>query len=260
MPSSAYTQIHSIKVSNSLRIGRAFKYGRSDFLLISSIAGLFLFAPPVSASNSSLAAWRINQKADLELRTTKEVDLKAYLDAGNSIKGPLIWIDFPGAPSRTRSIRGSGSIKEIRISSPENNVTRFTIEFVTGIEFQPSDLTIKGISANLWRLQIPRISPPSSTLGEGSFDFPKPKVSSSSTSNTSKPKSSPASIAGYAGTGMSKSQLESLCKMGMLMSMSGGSASQYIGTTLQSRYLFGNSTAQQYRNQFSWFKSHCPGL
>ena len=78
------------------------------------VLGLLLGDLPAFAS--SLAAWRVTRQGNLELRTTPNISLKAYYEAGSGRRGPRVGVDLPGAPKRTRTIRGSGAIREVRIA------------------------------------------------------------------------------------------------------------------------------------------------
>ena len=60
---------------------------------------IFLFLnstiPPIKSS-SALAAWELNTKGFLELRTKANTNLKAYFQKANQISGDRFWVDFPG--------------------------------------------------------------------------------------------------------------------------------------------------------------------
>ena len=47
-------------------------------------------------SSSALAAWAINTKGFLELRTKSNTNLKAYFQKDNQTYGDRFWVDFPG--------------------------------------------------------------------------------------------------------------------------------------------------------------------
>ncbi|MFM9102886.1 MAG: AMIN domain-containing protein, partial [Cyanobium sp.] len=91
---------------------------------------LALLLADLPALASSLAAWRINRQGQLELRTAPNVQLRAFYEAGSGGRGPRVWIDLPGAPGRSRTIRGSGSIQEVRIGRPDAGTTRLVLEFL----------------------------------------------------------------------------------------------------------------------------------
>jgi N-acetylmuramoyl-L-alanine amidase len=44
--------------------------------------------------------------------------VRAFFEAGRGAIGPRIWFDLPGAPLRTRTIPGSGLVRQIRIGKP----------------------------------------------------------------------------------------------------------------------------------------------
>ena len=74
----------------------------------------FLSLPLKSAS--SLAAWALTGNGILKLRTSSGTKLEAFFQSSNKDKGERVWIDFPGELSRPRTIKGNGSVKEIRLS------------------------------------------------------------------------------------------------------------------------------------------------
>ena len=78
-------------------------------------------------SSSALAAWEIKTNGVLELRTKSYTNLKAYFQKANQIYGDRFWVDFPGELKNPRTIKGNGSIKEIRLGSPSNGKTRLVI-------------------------------------------------------------------------------------------------------------------------------------
>ena len=111
-----------------------------------ALLGLLLTLPvglPAWAG-SSLAAWRINSAGALELRTAPGVRLRAYFEEGPPGKGPRIWVDLPGAPSRTRSVSASGALREVRIGRPDGDTTRLVLEFVPGTRLDPAQLRLVG--------------------------------------------------------------------------------------------------------------------
>jgi N-acetylmuramoyl-L-alanine amidase len=145
---------------------------RFAFTLLGSLLLLFV-ALPVRAF-SALAAWRINSEGVLELRTAPFVNLMASYEAGDGVRGPRVWVDLPGTPSRPRSIRGGGPIREIRIGSPQPNLTRLVIEFQPGVQLDPSRLRLVGVDRDNWKLQLPAELGSYLVLGEGSVDVPDP--------------------------------------------------------------------------------------
>ena len=120
---------------------------------------------------SSLAAWRVTRQGDLELRTAPDVPLQAFYEAGSPGRGPRVWIDLPGAPGRTRTIRGSGSIREVRIGRPDSSTTRLVLEFAPGTRLNPRELRLVGTARDRWRMQLPGLDRPVLLgLGEGDLE------------------------------------------------------------------------------------------
>lgn len=135
------------------------------------LIGLALLAGEAAQAASSLGAWRLTRQAQLELRTSPNVELKAYYEAGSLGRGPRLWIDLPGAPGRSRSIDGSGALRQIRIGKPDEQTTRLVLEFQPGIVLDPRRLRLVGTAPERWRLDLHGL--PSSgliALGEGDVE------------------------------------------------------------------------------------------
>ncbi|MFQ6537342.1 MULTISPECIES: N-acetylmuramoyl-L-alanine amidase [Aphanothece] len=140
-------------------------------LLLHGLVGLALLLADLPALASSLAAWRITRQGALELRTSPNVSLQAFFEAGTRLRGPRVWVDLPGAPSRTRSIRGSGDVREVRIGRPTPDTTRLVLEFRPGTELNPADLRLVGTAADRWRMDLRGLSRPVLLgLGEGDIE------------------------------------------------------------------------------------------
>lgn len=132
---------------------------------------LALVLADLPALASSLAAWRISRQGELQLRTRPDVTLQAFYEAGTGGRGPRVWIDFPGAPSRSRTIRGSGSVREVRIGRPDGDTTRLVVEFVPGTELDPANLRLVGTAPDRWRMDFTNLQRPVLLgLGEGDLD------------------------------------------------------------------------------------------
>ena len=122
---------------------------------------------------SALAAWRFNSNGQLELRTRPNVRLQAYFEAGSRLVGPRVWVDLPGAPQRSRSVPGTGALKEIRIGKPQPTMTRLVMEFQPGTRLDPNQLKLVGIARDRWRLDFKGL--PTNRLrsiGEGAINAP----------------------------------------------------------------------------------------
>ncbi|MCP9926837.1 N-acetylmuramoyl-L-alanine amidase [Cyanobium sp. CH-040] len=134
---------------------------------------LALLLADLPALASSLAAWRVTRQGVLELRTTPDVALQAFYEAGDAGRGPRVWVDLPGAPQRTRSIRGSGSIREVRIGRPTPTTTRLVVEFAPGTRLDPRSLRLVGTAPDRWRMEFRGLDRPVLLgLGEGDLDRP----------------------------------------------------------------------------------------
>ena len=105
-------------------------------------------------SSSALAAWAIKTNGILELRTKSNTNLKAYFQKANKTYGDRFWIDFPGELKNPRTIKGNGSIKEIRLGKPKFGTTRLVIEFKEETYLNPLTLKMVGLDENRWRIKL----------------------------------------------------------------------------------------------------------
>ena len=122
---------------------------------------------------SSLAAWRVSREGVLELRTSPNAAVRAFYEAGSGLRGPRVWIDLPGAPARTRRLRGSGQLAEVRIGKPDPATTRLVLEFDPGTRLDPRQLRLVGTARDRWRMEL-RGLPVAGLLplGEGDLEAP----------------------------------------------------------------------------------------
>jgi N-acetylmuramoyl-L-alanine amidase len=127
---------------------------RHPWNVIRGLLVLALLLADLPAWASSLAAWRLTREGALELRTSPNVRPEAFFEDGTRLQGPRVWVDLPGAPSRTRSIRGSGNVREVRIGKPTPTTTRIVVEFRPGTELDPADLRLVGTSPDRWKLEF----------------------------------------------------------------------------------------------------------
>lgn len=120
---------------------------------------------------SSLGAWRITPQGALELRTSPDVTPQAFYEAGGGLRGPRVWIDLPGAPSRSRAIPGNGPVREVRIGRPDGQTTRLVVEFAPGTRLNPQGLRLVGTARDRWSMEFPEAAAQGLTaLGEGDFN------------------------------------------------------------------------------------------
>ena len=137
----------------------------------STLAALALVLADLPAWASSLAAWRITRAGQLELRTSLDVRPQAFFEAGSALRGPRVWVDLPGAPSRTRTVRGSGAVREVRIGRPDGFTTRLVLEFAPGTQLDPGGLRLVGTARDRWRMELPGLANQTGLgLGEGDLD------------------------------------------------------------------------------------------
>ena len=141
------------------------------FRWTAALAALALALVDLPAWASSLAAWRVTRSGDLELRTSIDVRPQAFFEAGTGFRGPRVWVDLPGAPSRTRTVRGSGALREVRIGRPDGFTTRLVLEFAPGIQLDPAGLRLVGTSRDRWRMELPGLgNKAGQSIGEGDLD------------------------------------------------------------------------------------------
>ena len=105
-------------------------------------------------SSSALAAWTKNTNGFLELRTKSNTNLKAYFQKANQISGDRFWVDFPGELKNPRTIKGNGTIKEIRLGKPNDGKTRLVIEFKENTYLSPLTWRMIGLDQNRWRIKL----------------------------------------------------------------------------------------------------------
>ena len=141
------------------------------FRWTAALAAIALALVDLPAWASSLAAWRVSRSGDLELRTSLDVHPQAFFEAGTGFRGPRVWVDLPGAPSRTRTVRGSGALREVRIGRPDGFTTRLVLEFAPGTQLDPSGLRLVGTSRERWRMELPGLGNQAGLgIGEGDLD------------------------------------------------------------------------------------------
>ncbi len=141
---------------------------------IAFFAGLIFcsnfFLPLPIRSASSLAAWALTSDGSLKLRTSSGTKLNAFFQSSTNEKGERIWIDFPGELSRPRTLKGNGSVKEIRLGKPSEGITRLVVEFSPSVELEPSKLKLIGISPKTWEMKLFGLEKNSfSSIGEGNI-------------------------------------------------------------------------------------------
>ena len=150
--------------------------GRTALALVQALALVPLALPlgplPAQAA-SALSAWRLNREGQLELRTAPDLPVRAYYEAGRGSIGPRVWFDLPGAPLRTRTIPGSGQVRQIRVGQPTPDSTRLVVEFQPGTQLDPSALKLVGTARDRWRMDLTGLAPyGQQALGEGDIEAP----------------------------------------------------------------------------------------
>jgi len=124
-----------------------------------------------AARAGALSAWAISRDGALELRTSPGVRLQAYFEEGAAGRGPRVWVDIPGAPLRTRSLRATGALQEVRIGKPDPYTTRLVLEFQPGTRIDPRQLRLVGTARDRWRMELRGVpSRRMALLGEGDMN------------------------------------------------------------------------------------------
>jgi N-acetylmuramoyl-L-alanine amidase len=148
---------------------------------VAVLVGWLLVAATPSWAASSLFAWQINRQGQLELRTTPGTNVRAYFEEGRRGQGPRVWFDLPGAPMRRRSVRGGGSLVEVRVGKPNDQTTRLVLEFSPGTRLDPRQLRLVGVARDRWRMDLRGVSSRSlPQIGEGDIDAPPVRAGRSS--------------------------------------------------------------------------------
>ena len=159
-------------------------------LLLPLLPGMAILGA-LPALASSLGAGRISPQGALELRTSPDVAPQAFYEAGGALRGPRVWIDLPGAPSRSRTLAGGGSLREVRIGRPDGQTTRLVLEFAPGTRLDPQSLRLVGTARDRWRMEFPAQATAGLTpLGEGDFSavvWQRPESRTDSLSNSRVP-------------------------------------------------------------------------
>lgn len=146
-----------------------------------SLAFLLLLLPGYTVAaraGSSLAAWRWRNDR-LELRTPPGTRPLAFYEAGSLGRGPRVWIDLPGAPSRPRtvSLPAGSLLREVRIGQPVGDQTRLVLEFQSGLSLDPRELRLVGTATDRWQMEFRSLTPlvarsPQPAIGEGDVEAP----------------------------------------------------------------------------------------
>lgn len=110
-----------------------------------------LAAMPAQAA-SALAAWAMTDQGVLQLRTSRNAQLKAFFQAASAGRGTRVWIDFPGELRFPRRLAGRGAVKEIRIGKPRSGATRLVVEFRSDVDLNPEELRLRGTAPDRWEM------------------------------------------------------------------------------------------------------------
>lgn len=134
------------------------------------LAAAVLFSA-AAARAGALSAWRISSDGALELRTSPGVQLQAFFEEGVGGRGPRVWVDIPGAPLRSRSLRATGALQEVRIGKPDPYTTRLVLEFQPGTRLDPRQLRLVGTARDRWRMELRGVpARRMALLGEGDVE------------------------------------------------------------------------------------------
>lgn len=142
-----------------------------------ALAALLLWWPSLAVeAASTLAAWRWRSDR-LELRTPPGTRPLAFFEPGSPGRGPRVWIELPGAPSRTRTVTmpAGSPLREVRIGRPSGDLTRLVLEFQSGTPLDPRDLRLVGTARDRWQMEFRSLTPlvagtPQPAIGEGDVE------------------------------------------------------------------------------------------
>lgn len=154
------------------RLSRLAPLARLPQLLLAAALPLALLEALPAWAASALGAWRLSSGGVLELRTSPSASLQAFYEEGRGLVGPRVWIDLPGAPQRTRSIPGSGPLRQVRVGRPDGETTRLVLEFRPGTVIDPTRLRLVGTSDERWRMELGPAAAVAAPIGEGDLDAP----------------------------------------------------------------------------------------
>ncbi len=143
-------------------------------LLLAAALPLSVLASLPAWAASALSAWRFSGEGVLELRTAPAAVLQAFYEEGRAGVGPRVWIDLPGAPQRTRTIPGTGAVRQVRVGRPGEDTTRLVFEFQPGTPLDPSRLRLVGTSADRWRMELGAAAAAAAPIGEGDLEAATP--------------------------------------------------------------------------------------
>ena len=152
---------------------------RLSGLLLATALPLSLLDALPSWAASALSAWRLTNGGVIELRTSPATRVQAFFEEGRGLVGPRVWIDLPGAPLRTRTIPGSGAVRQVRVGRPGEDTTRLVFEFQPGTVLDPASLRLVGTSADRWRMELGPAAAAAAPIGEGDLDAPSMPVAPS---------------------------------------------------------------------------------
>ncbi|KOP23241.1 N-acetylmuramoyl-L-alanine amidase [Hapalosiphon sp. MRB220] len=117
-----------------------------------SISSVLLLSP---ADAANLESWRFDSNQNrLEINTDGAVQPTAQL-----VFNPTrLVIDLPGVtfgrPQLVQSV--GGAIRSVRIGQFDPQTTRVVVELSSGYTLDPKQVKFEGISANRWRVQLPK--------------------------------------------------------------------------------------------------------
>ena len=154
------------------RAGRRSRLALLPGLLLAAALPLSLLDALPAWAASALSAWRLTSGGVLELRTSPTTSVQAFYEEGRGLVGPRVWIDLPGAPLRTRTIPGSGAVRQVRVGRPGEDTTRLVLEFQPGTVLDPASLRLVGTSADRWRMELGPAAAAAAPIGEGDLEAP----------------------------------------------------------------------------------------
>ena len=126
------------------------------WLLPSTVGTIVLLSSPAVAAR--LESWRFDANQNrLEINTNTAVQPQAQL-----IFNPTrLVIDLPGTtfgqPQSTQQI--GGAIRVVRVGQFDPQTTRLVVELNPGYTLDPQQVQFENVSANRWRVQLPRLTP-----------------------------------------------------------------------------------------------------
>jgi N-acetylmuramoyl-L-alanine amidase len=126
----------------------------SRWLLAGALSSLSSIVITLPAQAATVQSWRFDPQTNQLMVVT---DVEVQPTAQMLFNPTRIVIDLPGTrlgSSRTQQTVG-GAVREVRAGQFNSQTARFVIELAPGYTVSPEDVTVQGMAANQWVVQLP---------------------------------------------------------------------------------------------------------